>query len=312
MAKKRKPPVSRLSIGMGDVGPWTVNSKELAEDITNSARALNEGVVATQIKVQKRLIEAAANAEARRLMSFITRQMMKIMSKYSYSDSASFQSITTDDMIRMANSISQQRTGYASADKIRHPTGQLRWQNLGLSWLKKKGFSKPFFIGKTGGLRQEIMSLRSWPQTHLGGVKVTMKRRFKRTQRRMARRNDLKREFLIGELNVVIFPGATRSTMPGLGTDNWSTHAGSEMAPGLSPSAVKKLSGPTNSEIKNNRGRSLRKGRVSNDTRHGLFRPMLTPAAQFWATYRIPMAIRMASRKALSRKDKSMPFGKQD
>jgi hypothetical protein len=288
MAKSKVETTLRLAFG--DVSPRRVLSKQIAQEITGQAVTISEEGTYAKLRTMARKMSEAGNAEAKRLMPFITRFMMNIRSRNA--GTVAYQAITADDMEEWADQLHRQSSfGVA-------PRGTLHWRSLSPSWMKSKGFKKPFFAGKTGALKRALTTQSAWPQTTLGGVQVQIRREGLRLRKNPRPVTD--RKFLIGLIEVQIFPGARGGAFPGLATGNWAQALSTERAPGLDPAVIKKLNGPTNSDIAEF---SRRRGRQSSrgDGRSAFFRPMVTPAAQFWALYRIPQAIRVAALGSLSR-----------
>lgn len=280
-----------MRLGFGDVSPRRVLPSQIAQEITAQAVTLSEEGTYAKLRTMARKMSEAGNAEAKRLMPFITRFMMNIQSRKSVGTVA-FQAITAEDMEEWADQLHRQNSFGVT------PRGQLSWRSLSPSWMKTKGFKKPFFAGQTGDLKRALTAKSAWPQTSLGGVQVQIRRSGLRLRKSPLPVTN--RKFLIGQIEVQIFPAARGGAFPGLVSGNWAHALSSERAPGLDPGIIKKLNGPTNDDIARS---SRRRGRRSSfgDNRSVFFRPMLTPAAQFWALYRIPQALRVAALGSLSR-----------
>lgn len=235
-----------------------------------------------ELRTLQRKMEKAGNDEAKRLIPFIARQMMNIRSPRR-SGGPTYRTITTAEMEAWADEI------YAHAGTGRLPQGYLRWRALSPPWMRTKGF-KPFFQGQTGELRTAVRGLRSWPISTLGGVTVTIQKGVRFDRKHVT---ETSRRFLMGALEVNIFPNARVENFPGLRSGEWDTvNARNVQLPGFSPRLQRKLTGEG---VRGAGGRRFQPHR----------RPMIAPAAQFWALYRIPLALQMAARSPLSRLQRS-------
>jgi hypothetical protein len=286
---------STVTVNVGDLLNRRRVSTNIAGDLIAGALSSFDQVYWRQLQTYQRKMQKAGNDEAARLIPFITRHMMTIRSVKS-GVGTTMQGISVEDMESMADQV--YRHGIFGTT----PRGTLAWRSLSPGWMAKKGFRKPFFQGQSGDLRRQLSQMRSYPTSALGGVEVTLKRGAAKLTGK-TQKVDVTRKVLLAQMEFRIFPGAKAAQFPGLASGRWSDALASEQAPGLPANVRSKLSGPTVSQIRDRRRGAMnrRVGSLGNDSRTPFYRPMLTPAAQFWALYRIPLALRIAARAPLSR-----------
>jgi hypothetical protein len=299
---------------------WTGSAQssksKMAREITDHVmgEALNFGVSNTmrEMALMQKHIKKTVDAEVARLSRFINQFLMQQRGVERYKSvptagnytagRVGVTRISTAEMMSHADKMKAYKRSNTPT-----PGGELEWQNLSPSWLDQKRPQKNFYRGQTGALAAEFKGLDEWVKNDLGGVEVSLRRDLHLPHSKQGTKVDRKlrassgTKFLLGNIDVRIFPRVGSSALPGLRTGRWSTAGKAERLPGLSSTTRAKLSG----------------GYRAKGPTAGLYRPMLTPAAQFWAMYRLPMALAWAVRNPITRTRRETnaagsAFGNQD
>lgn len=236
-------------------------------------------------KVMVSSIQHAANIEMRRLIDFVTSQLIGLPSPVitlANRDTARKEGFTPG-AISWKSGMLMHGMKTANWRPVFPISGAVEWAALSRSYIAQKG-NRAFFQN-TGQLKAQLRAMRSsYPQS-LGGVKVSAKDLSRQSEKTLIRAatDGVRRKVILASIDIQIFPNARPNHFPGLLTGRWDQvdlYAGLEASSFIPSSLREKLSGP-------------RKNRFPYR-----FRPMLGPVTQFWALHRIPAAISIAIRNS--------------
>lgn len=155
-------------------------------------------------------------------------------------------------------------------------TGGINWVDLTPRWVRykrakgSKGVRKFFWYrGQLKGQLQNGINVQAWV-AKMGGVKVRMTSEANRL--RPYRRRMIERRWVVGSIDIEIFPNLTPALLPMLASRRWTDTTDGTFERFMFNGKMRdKLVGPP--------------------MKH---RPLMQPITQFWLAFRIPTAIRRA------------------
>jgi len=162
------------------------------------------------------------------------------------------------------------------------PMGGMNWIDLSSRWVRMKMYkdlkrgpqNARKFFADTGNLKGTLRSGQnqaSWI-SRFGGIKI--KSHHDVTKLRQYRKTQIEKRWVLGELEIQIFPNISQALLPMLSSHRWTDHNEGAFENML-------FSGKTRDKL------------VGPPGRH---RPLLQPITQFWMAFRIPAAIKRSIR----------------
>jgi hypothetical protein len=158
------------------------------------------------------------------------------------------------------------------------PTGGMNWIDLSSRWVRMKMYRNPqnarrFFKNNS----TLVGNFRSRPNqaawvSRFGGIKI--KSHHDTSKLRQFRKTTIEKRWVLGGLEIQIFPNISQALLPMLSSHRWTDHNDGAFENML-------FSGKTRDKL------------VGPPGRH---RPLLQPITQFWMAFRIPAAIKRSIR----------------
>lgn len=160
------------------------------------------------------------------------------------------------------------------------PTGSVNWQELTPRWLRYKQHHMPInarrffkFRGRLAGQLHNRGNQTAWVK-RFGGVQVRGTHAGALKERSLSPVNS---KWILGELEVHIFPGISAALLPMLASNRWTADTGGMFEATMFRGDMRdKLMGPPNSH-----------------------RPLIQPLVQFWIAFRIPKSIQDAINRTM-------------
>lgn len=236
-------------------------------------------------KVLASAIRYGANVEARRLMTFITAQLIGNLVSNRAGGGGALK-LDTSTFARGLRKPAKWKPAFDTG-------GTVTWEPLSLGWMNEKG--NELYFKDSGELKRQLSGMRASYPVALGGIVVkerslTKKGRGQLIAQIHAAGAGRSRSVVLGSIDIQIFPNATPNLFPGLLTGRTNTvdiTAGLERSSFIPQNIRDKLMGPKRGDF------AYR------------FRPMMGPVTQFWMMHRIPAAIALAIEKGTRKRDRS-------